>query len=258
MRRLTFSTLLALALPATAAAAPGLTLPAGKVNVALNAELGMNDGAAAKPISLSPDISYGVSDELTVALVHSRFAATGFRAVAGGGLCLTGEDGGCANVYDNVGVEAWYSLGGGAVKLAAGGGVHALSLDGGFYAAKLGLRARWQRGKTAVVALPSLFVAVTERDEVMGARVNPERLWVPVQLLYRVADPVTLGLGSGIKGPLQGFGDAWELSLGISAQYAVDKSLGLGASLVFGKVVGGADATGFDYRGVQLWASYTM
>ena len=98
----------------------------------------------------------------------------------------------------------------------------------------------------------------SERDEVMGARVNPERLWVPVQLLYRVADPVTLGLGSGLKGPLQGFGDAWEVPLGFMGQYAVDKSLGLGASLVFGKVVGGADATGFDYRGVQLWASYTM
>lgn len=125
---------LAAPLASTAVAAPPLTLPAGKLNVALNAELGMNDGAAAEPISLSPDVSYGVSDALTA----------------------------------------------------------------------------------------------------------------------------TKTLGSGIKGPVQGFGDAWEVPLGFMGQYAVDPSLGLGASLVFGKVVGGADATGFDYRGVQLWASYTM
>jgi hypothetical protein len=138
--------------------------------------------------------------------------------------------------------------------------VHAISLDGGFYAAKLGLKARWSSGKLAVVSLPSVFVAVTERDaETMaGTRVFPDRLWLPVQLLYRVTDPLTLGVGSGIKGPLQGFGDGWQVPLGFMGQYAVDKALGVGASLVFGQVVGGGDATGFDYRGAQAWVSYTM
>jgi hypothetical protein len=104
-----------------------------------------------------------------------------------------------------------------------------------------------------------VFIAVTERsaETAMGTRVFPDRLWLPVQAMYRVTDPLTLGLGSGIKGPLQGFGDAWEVPLGCMAQYAIDPSLGVGASLVFGKVLGGADGTGFDSRGVQAWVSYT-
>lgn len=245
---------------ASAVAAPGLTLPAGKVNLAVNAEVGMSEGAALEPLALAPDVSYGVDDALTVALVHSRFATTGFRAAAGGGLCVSGTDGGCPNVYDNAGAEAWYRLGSGSVALAGGGGFHAISFDGGFYAAKLGLKARWSSGAFALQTLPSVFVAVTERsaENVAGTRVFPDRLWLPVQAMYRVTADVTLGAGSGIKGPVQGFGDAWQVPLGAMVQYTVDPSLGLGASLVFGQVVGGGDATGFDYRGVQIWLSYTM
>jgi hypothetical protein len=235
-------------------------LPEGKVNLAVNAEVGMSKGAAVEPLALAPDVAYGVSDALTVALVHSRFATTGFRAAAGGGLCLSGTDGGCPNFYDNAGAEAWYRLGDGSIALAAVGGVHAISFDGGFYAAKLGLKARWSSGALALQTLPSVFVAVTERsaETAAGTRVFPDRLWLPVQVMYRVATDVTVGAGSGLKGPLQGFGDAWQVPVGAMVQYAVDPSMGLGASLVFGQVVGGGDATGVDYRGVQVWLSYTL
>lgn len=260
------SALLALILvapTATAVAAPGLTLPAGKINVAVNAEIGMTADAAGKPISLAPDVSYGVNDDLTVSLVHSRFATTGFRAAAGGGLCLSGEDNGCAHVYDNVGAEGWYSLARGDLSYAVGGGVHARSLDGGFYALKLGARLRWSQGKLSVISLPSVFVGVTKR-ETAGVTTNSDNLWLPVVALYRVAEPINVGLGTGFKSPIQKLGDNWEVPLGFMTQYTVNPQLNLGASLVFGKVVGGAEdamgnsLTGFDYRGVQVWAGYTI
>ncbi len=243
---------------ASAAAAPGLTLPAGKINVAVNAEVGMSADSAGKPVSLSPDVAYGIDDATTVALVHSRFAATGFRAAVGGGLCLTGSDGGCPNVYDNVGLEGWRSLVTGELSVAAGGGVHALSIDGGIYAAKVGLKARLTRGALAFHALPSVFVAVTERGEnATGGRLNPDRLWFPVQVTYKAAPPVTVGLGSGVKGPFSGFGDGWQIPVGVMGLYTVDPAMSVGGSFVFGQIVGGNDATGVDYRGLQLWLSYT-
>ncbi len=243
---------------ASALAGPGLTLPKGKINVAVNAELELSVDKVAKPLSLSPDVSYGITDALTVALVHSRYATTGFRAAAGGGLCLTGTDGGCVAAYNNVGVEGWHRVPSGTLAVAAGGGLHATNLDAGFYAAKLGLKARYTSGLLAVNALPSVLVAMTEREDATGARLNQDTLWVPVQLTYRAVDAVTVGVGSGIKGPLSGFGDAWQVPLGFMGLYAIDSALAVGASFTFGQIVGGADATGVDYRGAQAWVSYTM
>ena len=77
---------------------------------------------------------------------------------------------------------------------------------------------------------------------------------------------IALGLGTGIKGPLSGFGDAWQIPLGFLVQYTVSPALGCGASWVFGQLLGGATnppdpapaVKGPDLRGVQVWASYTL
>ena len=254
------------AAPVAAAPAPGLTLPAGKVNLAVNLEIQMTADKVGKPVSVAPDVSYGVTPDLTVALVHSRFATSGFRAAVGGGLCVTGEDNGCPEVYDNVGVEGWYSLSRGQLAIAAGGGVHAVSLANDFYDLKAGAKLRYTMDKVAVHALPSVFIALTEREDDAGARKNPDQLWVPVQLTYKATGEVTVGVGSGIKGPLSGFGDAWEVPLGAMATYAIDPVTTVGGSWVFGKLVGGAPnppepapaATGVDYRGLQVWGSRTF
>ncbi|MBE7450564.1 MAG: hypothetical protein HS111_17190 [Kofleriaceae bacterium] len=244
---------------------PGLTLGQGKLNVAVNLELELSQDRVGKPFSISPDVSYGVTPDLTVALVHSRFATTGFRAAAGGGLCLAGDDGGCVAVYNNVGLEGWYSVARGPTSIAVGGGVHALNLDAGFYNLKLGARLRHVAGKLGFHALPSVIVAVTERDDGAGNRLNKDTLWVPVQVTYNLA-PLTVGLGTGVKGALSGFGDAYQIPLGFMALYAVDKTTTVGASWVFGQVISGATnppdpsppVEGFALRGVQLWGSRTF
>jgi hypothetical protein len=243
-----------------------LTLAQGTVQVALTAELEMSVDRVGKPLSLAPDVSYGVSDDLTVSLIHSKYGITGFRAAAGGGLCLTGEDNGCVAVYNNVGAEAWYRLlKSGPLAAAAGGGVHATNLDAGHVSVKLGVRARRAFGRVALIAQPSVLIAVTERDPDAGTPKNNDTLWVPVQVTWRAADALTVGVGTGIKGPFSGFGDAWQMPLGFMAQYAIDPSLSVGASWVFGQMLGGAEnppdpapaVTGPDLRGVQLWVTYT-
>lgn len=246
---------------------PGLTLPAGKLNVAVNLEIEMTKDKVAKPVSISPDVSYGVTSDLTVALVHSRFATTGFRAGVGGGLCVTGTDKGCPEVYDNVGVEGWYSLARGRLAVAAGGGAHALRLNDGYYDLKAGAKIRYGLvDKVALHVQTNLLIALTKREDDAGARLNKDTLWVPVVATYQALPALTVGLGSGIKGPLSGFGDAWQVSLGALVTYAIDPATGVGASWIFGQVLGGASdppapapaATGFDYRGLQIWGTRTF
>jgi len=243
-----------------------LTLPAGKLNVTLTLELDASEDKVAEPISIAPDLGYGVTDDLTLAVVHSKFALTGFRAVAGGGICLSGSDAGCATAYNNVGTEAAYSLARGQVAFAAVGGLHVVDLDNSLVAAKLGGRARYSRGKLALNSLPSVLIALNKRTDAMGNRLNKDILYVPVQLTYRITRPLLLGLGTGIKGPISGFGDAWQVPIGVAAVYAIDPSLAIGASWTFGQLLGGATnppdpdpaVKGPELRGVQLWASYTI
>jgi hypothetical protein len=258
MKSLVIVSLLALPALAHAGPAPGLTLPEGKLNLALNLEVNTSKDVVAEPVSLAPDVSYGVSDDVTAMLVHSRFLTTGFRGAAGGGLCVSGTGAGCANVYDNVGAEVLYALARGAFSAAANVGVHAISLDSGFYDAKLGARLRYSAGAVGVTVTPSVFVAMTERsDDDATTPDNPDRLWVPVVAGYTVSPELWLACGTGIKGPLDHFGDAWQLAAGVLGTYKLDPALSVGASLIFGQVAGGADTTGVDYRWTQLWVSYT-
>jgi hypothetical protein len=252
--------------PAVPAPAPALTLPAGAFNVALTLELEASAGKLAMPIALAPDLGYGVTRDLTLALVHSKYALTGFRAAAGGSLCLASTDSGCPTIYNNVGAEAWYTLARGELAFAAVGGVHAVDLDRSLVVVKAGARARHAIGKLAVTTQPSVLIAVNQRTDAMGARLNKDLIYVPVLVTYRVAPPLVLGLATGLKGPISGFGDAWQVPLGVTAQYAITPKLGVGASWVFGQLIGGATnppapapaVKGPDLRGVQAWATYTM
>ena len=245
---------------------PSLTLLAGKLNVTLTLELDASADKVAEPTSIAPDVAYGATNDLTIALVHSKFALTGFRAVAGGGVCVTGSDTGCPTLYNNVGGEAWYALARDQVAVAAVAGVHALDLDRSLLAVKIGGKARYTRGQLAINALPSILVAINKRADAMGTRLNKDILYVPLQLTYRAVRPLVLGLGSGIKGPISGFANAWQVPLGITAQYAIDAKLGVGVSWVFGQLFGGATnppdpapaVVGPDLRGIQLWATYTI
>ena len=168
-------------------------------------------------------------------------------------MSRTATDGGCAHVYDNVGLEATYALTTGPLAVAALGGVHAMSLDGGFYDLKLGAKIKYAKGKLVVTSAPALLLALTERDA------SPDSIWLPVAAGYKVAPPVTVGMSTGLKGKLDGFADAWQLPLGAYATYAAAKPLSLGASWVFGQLLGGAGdaATGPEFRALQLWLTYT-
>lgn len=246
--------------PAAPAAkpAPGLTLPAGKLNVTVNVEVNASTDAAGRPVSIAPDLAYGVTGDLTVTVVHSRFATTGFRGAAGGGLCVTGTDDGCPKLYDSAGVEVLYAVARGPLAVALDGGIHALSLDRDFYSAKVGARLRYSAGKLAVLSSPSVLIAATERpDDDATTPDNLDRLWVPVLVGYTVTPPLWIAGATGIKGPIDGFGDGWQLAVGAVATYKIDPTLAVGASLIFGQIAGGGDATGADHRWVQAWVSYT-
>ena len=244
-----------------------LTLPRGRVLLDAFAEINLSDGAVFKPFSLSPDLWYGATDDITVGLVHSVLGTTGLlgavpgNGVGGDGLCLTGTDNGCESVYPRAGIEVRYQLKPTQFAWAVDGGLYFRDLDPVQLAIKLGVMGRWASGKLAIEAAPSVFLGVTNRepDVTNPGAPNQETLYLPATALYTVAPKLAIALQLGFVLPIEKLGDTYAVSLSLGAHYDLNESVTLNLAfslptLATGLPVGG----GFDTRLLTLGGTYAF
>lgn len=214
-----------------------LVLTHGMVELATHAEMSLSSDANYLPVSVAPDLRYGVTDRLTVGLIHSNRAA-GFEGQAGNGLCLGGEANGCSTVYNRTGLDGMFSLSG-------GGSAWALALRG--YAMFRGhsdmvpfgvtggggVRARWHKGQLALVLDPMLAVAYT-RDgdtELLAQFLG--------RVQYQAGPNFALYAGAGYYGPVD---EAGMVPLMAGVLFAVDENIDVGASGALSDASDGVDA----------------
>jgi hypothetical protein len=239
-----------------------VTLPKGRVLLDAYLEMNLVSGAEFKPFSLSPDVWYGVTDDITVGLVHSAVGGSGFIGGVGESLCLAGTGGGCADVYHNFGVDARYKLKTGNLAYAAEGGLYVAAFDPDFVmAVKLGAVARWQQGKIAAEVSPNLFIGVTGRTVGEGATevtVNGEVLNLPITGLYEITPKISAALQLGAVVPFENTGDTYRIPLSIGGHFAVNESINVNLAFSLLAVAGGGSATGFDARTLTLGGTYAF
>src|SRR5262249_14247626 len=133
--------------PAAAPAPAGegidqMVLPKGRALLDAFAQINLSSGAVFKPFSLTPDIWYGLTPDVTIGLVHSTLARFGFMGVGaatGDALCLTGSSNGCDSFYPGAGLLLRYGLKKGKMPLAFEGGFVIKDFDPFQIAVKLGL-----------------------------------------------------------------------------------------------------------------------
>jgi len=228
---------------------PPFILPKGKLAVHVALGVNMSKSAVAKPISVSPDIWYGVMPKLEVGLVHSNMGLSGFWFNTGQSLCLGGLERGCFKLYNSLGVLAHFSLMEGNLDLAADGGLIVRSLsDPMMLGLKAGVKGRWMSGKIMVMFAPNIYVGITERD------FNKESISVPVTVGFAVSPKLHAGVQTGIAGPLDGFGDAYIVPVGVGAMFMVNDKLGVGGSFNFPNLAGkGSTADARDLTIFAMW-----
>jgi hypothetical protein len=231
-----------------------LTLQGGHALIDAFLEVNLSKDLALKPVSIAPDLWYGVSDDLTLGLVHSGRGATGLFGSAGNGLCLTGKSKGCPHVYDNIGLDARYHLvRQGAFTLAADGGLYAMTFDPFELALKLGAIARVQGGAFSFELGPNLFIGLNKR----GAG-NQEVLTVPGTFMYALSPQLALALQLGLWIPFV------DTSLGmfggsLGVQYFATDHFILDAAFSLPALVGGsAVKDGVDIRTFTLGVGYAF
>jgi len=256
-------------LDAAAAAAGGeggeqLTLQKGRAVLNAYLGIGLSSGGAFKPVSISPDIWYGVTDDITAGVVHSAVGTTGFIGGVGESLCLTGSGNGCSDLYSNAGVEARYKLKMTGIALAVDGGLYSGHVsDLKLLEVKLGAVGRWQKGPLAVEAAPNLLIAVTDRSSTTttnGISVtsgNSDVLNVPGTVLYTLNPMITLAGQSGLVLPLENTGDAYAVPLSIGAFYKVNDELNVSLAFSLPRLIA-ASGGGTDARSLTLGGSYAF
>ena len=231
-----------------------MTRPKGKLALWVDVGVNLTDAVVAKPFSIAPDLWYGVSDKLQVGLAHSSFGTTGFWVDIGQGVCLAGEDNGCPNLYSNFALlgdlavmneDLQVTVGGGLVKPRAffGDAFDPLNLQ-----LKAGAKARYTTGKFRVHAEPALFIGVTDRD------FNKEQIALPVAVGYQVNPKIHAGAQTGIAGPLDNFGDFYQVPLAVGGMFAVSPKLGVGAAFSFLNIAGNNSNT--DFRALSVYVAW--
>src|SRR4051794_18208199 len=68
-----------------------VTLAEGAVLIHTALEISLAKDSPVAPASFAPDVSAGITDDLTLSVVTSASGMTGFRGSAGYGFCFTGE-----------------------------------------------------------------------------------------------------------------------------------------------------------------------
>ena len=252
----------------TGDAAPGsgelrMTLPQGALLIQAFAQVNMSTDFVAKPISLAPDIWYGINDDLTIGLIHSGQAGTGLWGGAGEGLCLTGEENGCAKLYNSVGLDARYHIyASGGLAAAIDGGLFARTIDPFAVALKLGLTGRWQGGALGLEFGPNVSIGLTERDGSTDGTIviggNKEVFVLPVNVLYGLSEQFGIIAQVAATLPFDSLADTYTIGVSAGIKYMVSPQLGVDLAFSLPFIAGGADGAGADARALTLGVSYAL
>jgi hypothetical protein len=247
------------ATPAAAPAAAGnptdITLPAGKVGAEADVAINMTKELAGKPFSIVPNVYYGVNDQLSVGLASNPGSEV-FQTAIGNGLCLSGQENGCQKVYTNISLDGLFSfMRSGTMDLGAHAGLDTQFGDTTLLGVRVGLKGRTLAGPLILTFDPALVIGANHRSE--G---NKEQLIVPVRAGFMATPMLNLGLSVAIAGPLDGFGDAYAVPVGLGGTFAINNNISARAQFTLlnlgGKVPDGVGRA--DFRALSIGAVYRM
>jgi hypothetical protein len=223
------------ATPAHAAGADDLTrddvvLRVGELESALSVEADVSKRAGGEPWSLAPDLSYGLTDALTVGIVHSARALS--LVDSGLGLCLSGHD--CRGIYDDATLDSRYRfLERDGFNLAARVRFTSHSFDPWKPSLRVGGLFKWHHGRFAVLTDPQLQLGLANRE-----RGNRDWLRLPLWLEIQPMRHVLVALRTGVEGELATWHDtflvAGALDLTVRIRPDVDGSLTVGFPALLG------------------------
>lgn len=226
------------------ARAEPMVLGQGEVYARLVTEVDLAPRRRARPLSLAPDVWFGVTDALTVGVIHSATSVD--RIDAGSSFCVRELSTRCSGLYRGSGVDlrmkwtphvAWH--------------VRAVlrDVDPVKPAVTAGALLRWTRGTFIVETDPYIRVGLAKRDA--G---NRDALVVPVWLGRRLGDRASFAVHTGIDGDLAVWRDGWHVPLGLRFEVTPARAIAFGVEGGFTSLLGPQNTA--DQRAIAVYAAY--
>jgi len=239
-----------------------VTLRQGAISIDGDVVINLSSGAVGKPVQIVPNLYYGVNDALTIGFAQNPGAE--IFQTTGSGLCITGSSNGCDHFYNNFSLDGLYSfMRSSTMDLAGHGGVDFGSLDPFQLSLRAGVKGKLMAGPVMLVFDPFISFGLNDRS---GADANKEVVALPLRVGIMATPQLNIGASIGFIGPLDGFGDAYSLPLGVGATFAVSNMVDVRAQFTLTDLTGhstGSGATGAsggaaDGRAISVGAAYRM
>lgn len=197
-----------------------LVLAEGQLAASLALEISLVQRSVGTPISLAPDVGYGVARRWTVALIHSSPSVD--RITAGSSFCVRQSDDTCDRAYRGSGVDVRYLARDGSFAIAPRARLLVRDVDPWKPALTAGALARWQRGRFAVIGDPYLRLGLANRD-----RGNRAALVLPIALAVQPTCRWVVALKTGAQGDLAVWRDGWYVPVSLAVTAAATAQLDL-------------------------------
>jgi hypothetical protein len=209
----------------------GVQGPAGMLSARILLDINLSSDLAGKPISLAPDLYYSATDKLQFGLLHE--GPMGWQAKPGLGLCLTGENNGCPDIYNNVGFDVMYGVAFGDYHMSTHTSLFVSDFDPWTMSLALGVASKLHLGtRFALLLDPKIAIAITERDT------NDDAVYIPAELQLQAGASTTLKLLTGLSGGLSAFGDTYEVPVGFGLLQNLTRHFDLGVRFSFDNLLG--------------------
>jgi hypothetical protein len=234
-----------------------LTLTKGMVGIHGDLVADISADRWGKPLWVTPNLYYGVSDQLTVGIAmnpKAEFFPTG------GGFCLS-SDRYCSKFFvpNNASLDLLFSFNRtSSLEVAFHGGVDLGSIDPFVASGRGGLLLKIAlTSEVAIMADPSISAGITKRAAPVN---NKEFLSVPIRIGYQLHPQVNAGLITGVNGAISGFVDRFQVPLGLGALAALNEQIDVAVNFMFAAIAGNIApmASHLDYRSVALTVNYRL
>lgn len=241
-----------------------LTLPQYMAEIHAEAMFNISRGNVFKDVSLTPDVYFGITDDVQVGINHSKTMGV-YTGPSTAPLCIGGNTqcyGG--KVYDQIALDGLFRvLKKDELQLGIHGILGGQTLDPFGLALRVGAQLRWK--PVDVLSLdfdPGLGIGITNRDRSFKAisNGNKEYLYLPMRANVQVLDALTVFGDVYLVLPFDRAGDLVRFGTNVGAQYAITNKIDVGAEFRLPFLIHG-DAyrnTGFDVRQTGVFANFRL
>ena len=216
----------------------------GEIYARLVTEVDLGRSKHARPLSYAPDVWFGLTNALTLGVIHSNTSVD--RIDAGSSFCVRERASSCSGIYRGSGIDV-------RLKWTPHVAWHARALlrdiDPVKPAVTVGALLRWTRGRYLLESDPYLRVGLGNREA--G---NRDALVVPIWIGRRLGDRVELAIHTGIDGDLAVWRDGWHIPIGVRIEFTPARAIALGIEGGFTSA-GGLQNTS-DRRAIGVFAAW--